>query len=102
MDQARQSKVLLGDVEMRGSCVAKTRREAASLVTISAAPATVTALSVISHGAGRGRPSRQRIAETTPERENELPSDRIEKPPAGLGPIRQIEAESARGRIETD
>src|ERR1700733_6902603 len=56
-----------------------------SLVTISAAPATVTALSVNSHGAGRGKPSRHRTADTRPSVNTSCQAIGLKNQPPGSG-----------------
>ncbi len=100
MNEPRQSEILLGDIEMRRRGLAKARRKA----------------SFAGHDQRRGgdcrhaqrkrprrgprRPAAEPNRRDDPHREHELPSEGIEEPAAGLRPIRQIEVESARGRVE--
>ena len=102
MGEPRQPEVLLDDVEVGRCCVAEPRREAGS--------ARRRHRRRDEHrDAQRDQPGRRAWRSVAPDdgadepdREGELPREGIEEPAAGLGPVRKVKAEAARGGVDCD
>ncbi len=87
---------------MRGGGVAKARRKAGCACRRHSGDGDRPEAQRDKTGPRPRRPVAPEDCAQKPRREHELPSERIEKPAAGLGPARRVEAERARTGVDQD
>ena len=101
MGQARQPEILLGDVEVGGSCGPEPRRKAGAARRSQCRHDERGDAQPDQPGRRARRPVAPDDGADQPDSEGELPGEGIEEPAAGLGPVRKVKAEAARGGIKS-